>query len=331
MEHEQVEEKQAQGLAVPPPISKRRQISIWPVVALVAFVAGLGGGYLLWGRDATRADLESAPATSALQDNGLAPVSTTRQVELPETYALPVKLGKIGPQLVAAGAVDYDRFVQVYQQAGQPLPEKQLKILSQGSDDPVTIDKENAYFLLNFFWALGLTNRNPILTQGPMMQGGRDQVGNFASTGGWTIASRPVAELYASTPIVTLTAEQQAGLEEVAARIFRPCCDNPTSFPDCNHGMAMLGLLELMAAQGATTDEMYTAAKYVNAFWFPQQTLELATYFKATKGLDFAQVDARQVVGPEFSSAAGAGAAHRWLADNGLLKIDPGNGDRCGV
>jgi hypothetical protein len=76
---------------------------------------------------------------------------------------------------------------------------------------------------------------------------------------------------------------------------------------------------------------MFTAAKYVNAFWFPQQTLELATFFKATKGLDFAQVDARQIVGPDFSSAAGSRAAHRWLADNGLLEQTPNNGNRCGV
>ncbi len=322
MEHEQVEEAQAQELASPPSISKRRRLGVWPVVAMLAFVVGLGAGYLLWGRTVVRADLESAQAP---------PASPTRSVALPEAYALPVKLGQIGPQLVAAGAIDYDRFVQVYQQAGQPLPEQQLKVLSQGSDDPLTIDKENAYFLLNFFWALGLANRNPILTQGPMMQGGRDQIGTFASTGGWTIGSKPVAELYASRPIVTLTAEQQAGLEEVAARVFRPCCNNPTSFPDCNHGMAMLGLLELMAAQGDSTDQMYTAAKYVNAFWFPQQTLELATYFKATKGQDFAQVDARQIVGPEFSSAGGARTAHQWLADNGLLESIPNSGNRCGV
>ena len=323
--------KQAQELATPPEISKHRRISVWPIFAVFAFVAGLGGGYLLWGRDATRVNPGSAQANPALRDDSLASASPTSQVNLPEAYALPIKLGKIGPQLVAAGAVDYSRFVQVYQQAGQPLPEKQLKILSQGSDDPVTIDKENAHFLLNFFWALGLTNQNPILTQGPMMQNGRDQIGQFASTGGWTIASRPVTELYASTPIVTLTPEQQARLEEVAARVFRPCCNNPTAFPDCNHGMAMLGLLELMAAQGATTDEMFTAAKYVNAFWFPQQTLELATFFKATKGLDFAQVDARQVVGPDFSSAAGSRAVHQWLADNGLLEQTPNNGNRCGV
>ena len=37
--------------------------------------------------------------------------------------------------------------------------------------------------------------------------------------------------------------------------------------------MAMLGLLELMASQGATTDQIFEAAKNIDAFWFPQQTL----------------------------------------------------------
>jgi hypothetical protein len=64
---------------------------------------------------------------------------------------------------------------------------------------------------------------------------------------------------------------------EVASKVYRPCCGNPTSFPDCNHGMALLGLLELMASQGATVDQMFTAAKQVNAFWLPDQTRELAT------------------------------------------------------
>jgi hypothetical protein len=48
---------------------------------------------------------------------------------------------------------------------------------------------------------------------------------------------------------------QQKRLEEVTIGVFRPCCDNPHAFPDCNHGMAMLGLLELMA-RDASVDEM---------------------------------------------------------------------------
>ena len=78
-------------------------------------------------------------------------------------------------------------------------------------------------------------------------------MGGFASTGGWTLGVKKATELYASTKIMSLTDEQQARLLEVASQVYRPCCNNPTHFPDCNHGMAMLGLLELMASQDAST------------------------------------------------------------------------------
>jgi hypothetical protein len=257
--------------------------------------------------------------------------SLMSQVNPAEGYTLPVKFGKIGPQLIEAGAIDYNRFIQIYERAGQPLNQAQIAILTNGSETPVVVTAQNAYFLLNLFWALGLSNQNRILTDGPMMQYGKDQIGSFASTGGWTIGAKPVADLYSHSRLVTLTQEQQTRLETVAANVYRPCCQNPTLFPDCNHGMAMLGLLELMAAQDATTEAMFAAAKQVNAFWFPQQTLELATYFKGDQGLDFAQVEPRQAVGIDLFSSAGFRNVHQWLATNGLVEQVGSGGSRCGV
>ncbi len=95
--------------------------------------------------------------------------------------------------------------------------------------------------------------------------------------------------------------------------------------------MAMLGLLELMAAQDATIDEMFTTAKQVNAFWYPQQSLELTIAFKATKGTDFAAIDARQLTSAQFSSGSGFQAVHQWLSKNGFLRQGPGGGNNCGV
>ena len=163
------------------------------------------------------------------------------------------------------------------------------------------------------------------------VQNGKDQVVNFASTGGWTIGAKPVSELYASQSIITLTVEQQARLEEVAQAVYRPCCDNPTHFPDCNHGMAMLGLLELMASHGAGVDAMFEAAKYVNAFWFPQQTLEAAMVFKAVKNVDFVKADSRSLVGRTFASGTGSQSVHQWLVQNGKLQQAPQGGGSCAV
>ena len=302
------------------PTQKRRIGNYWALFTLIAFLAGLGGGYFLGDYKHTRAQ-RSQPD----------PLALSEQVNPPDGYALPAIYGDIGPQLLDAGAIDYDKFVAVYERSGQPLTGEQLSILKDGSDAQVVINRDNAYFLLNLFWAFGLANENPILTGGPMMSNEPDQVTRFASTGGWTIASKPVIKVYASTPIVTLTEDQQSLLEEVAMQVYRPCCNNPTHFPDCNHGMAMLGMLELMAAQGATQDELFEAAKYINAFWYSQQSLELAVFYKATQKTDFAQVDAQQLVSRNYSSAAGFQNVHQWLVSNGQLQEASGGGSSCGV
>ncbi len=288
---------------------------------LIAFVIGLGGGYLL----RTRLSGSQAPHVATTT------ATLAKQINPDEGFKLPATYGDIGPQMLRAGVIDVDKFVQTYQAASRPLSEEQLAILQSDSKTPIVINGQNAYFMLNFFWALGLVNKNPILEQGEMLAGGRQEVGNFASTGGWTIGSKDATDLFASAEIVKLTPEQQTRLEEVANNVYRPCCGNPTSFPDCNHGMALLGLLELMASQGATVDQMFTAAKQVNAFWFPSQTLELATYFKAVEGKDFKAVDARRIVGKEFSSGGGFNRIHQMLASKALLPQAPGSGQSCGV
>jgi hypothetical protein len=95
--------------------------------------------------------------------------------------------------------------------------------------------------------------------------------------------------------------------------------------------MAMLGLLELMASQDASTVEMFEAAKYANAFWYPQQILEVATAFKVADKRDFAQVDARTLVSYQYSSISGFQSVHQWLSQNGLLEQAPSGGGSCGV
>lgn len=252
-------------------------------------------------------------------------------VNLPESYALPVVLGDIGPRLIESGAIDRTRFIETFAAADKPLTDAQLAILDQNHSETVVIDQANSHFLLNLFWAFGLVNQNPILTEGAMVAKSDGRIESFASTGGWTLATKPVTELYASIPLVLLSADQQDRVNEVAGAVYRPCCNNSTAFPDCNHGMAMLGLLELMAAQGATVDDMRKAAKFVNAFWFPQQMAEIATLLKVTGGIDYANAEARLVVSANYSSSSGFEAIHRWLADNGHLSQPASEGNQCGV
>lgn len=281
---------------------------------LVIFLLGLGSGYLKWGH-ADTATLDLA----ALQE----------QINPTDGYGLSISYGKLGPRLLEAGVIDYEAFAAIYEGSGTPLSIEQMEILKNGSDEEIVINTENAHFLLNFFWAVGLANKNSILTEGPMVQQSDGKVERFASTGGWTIATKPVTELYASLDLIPLTAEGQKLVEEVAAGIYRPCCDNHTLFPDCNHGMAMLGVLQLMASQGATADEMFEAAKYINAYWFPGQTLETAIYFQINENIDFKSANARLVVSEAFSSASGARRVHEDLEAKGLLPQSAGQGGSC--
>lgn len=304
-----------QSVATNKPI--RQKVGIL-LVAVVVFLSGFGSGYLKWGQDET-AEANRQKELAELHE----------QVNPKDGYALPVSYGKLGPQLVEAGVIDHDAFMEVMKSSGDPITNDQIDILKKGSDEPIVINAENAHFLLNFFWAVGLANQNSILTKGPMVQYSNGQIERFASTGGWTLATKPITELYASVNLIPLTAKQQALVEEVASAVYRPCCNNHTLFPDCNHGMAMLGLLELMASRGANADQMFEAAKYVNAFWFPQQSLEMALFLKTNLNTDFRDAKARMVTGVEFSSGSGFAAMHQNLQASGIMPQAPNQGGSC--
>ena len=295
-----------------------RQTAWLVLVLLIIFLLGVGSSYLKWGKDETAESKRQIEAASLYE-----------QVNPKDGYNLPVSYGDLGPQLINSGVINYDAFAAIYQKSGNPLSAEEIEILKNGSDQKIVINTQNAHFLLNFFWAVGLANKNPILTEGPMVQRSNGQIEGFASTGGWGLASKPIKDLYASMDLIPLTADQQKLVEEVAAQVYRPCCDNSTYFPDCNHGMAMLGILELMASKGATADQMFEAAKYINAYWFPQQTLETAMFLKANQDIDFVEADAKLVVGKQFSSASGSQMVHADLQSKGLLQQASDQGGSC--
>ena len=319
------------------------------VIAVLMLFIGLGIGYVIWGANAVTATVlpEVQPlgggktvvgnslsqiassAPSARPTYGPAPAPATLLVTLPQSYTLPISYGELGPKLVGAGAIDLPAFIQLFTESGDPLSPEQQAIVRDGSDTPVTIDRGNAHFLLNFFWAVGLANRNSLLTNGALQQYGDGNVEQFASTGGWTLAAKPIKELVGAVPLIDLTEVQQKRLEAVAGAVYRPCCGNSTLFPDCNHGMAMLGMLELMAANNASEEQMFTAAKYLNTFWFPQQMAEVAAYFKLAQNLDYAAIDPRRMVGRDVSSGTGFRSVHQWLANNGNLGTPTDSGASC--
>ena len=216
---------------------------------------------------------------------------------------LPVRWGDLGSKLVESGVIDSEKIKALY--ANRPSEKDELDALLLGtSKGRLKITSANAGVLLNLLWALGLGNKNAILETGPMSDPQYGGAGNFASTGGWSLARGDAMDHYSQHALMTLTPAQQQMVERVSKNIYRPCCGNSTHFPDCNHGLAMLGLLQLMAVQGVSEAEMYRAALQVNAYWFPDTYLTIATYMQ-NKGVDWSGVKPEEMLGYDYSSGAG--------------------------
>ncbi|MEK7669199.1 MAG: hypothetical protein AAB350_01220 [Patescibacteria group bacterium] len=239
---------------------------------------------------------------------------------------LPVSWGDLGKKLVSTGAIDGERFKALYEQREQ-FTEEYEKLLLGNSNGKLIITEDNAGYLLNLFWALGLSNGNPILNDTKEMKnpnyGG---AANFASTGGWTMAVGSAMDHYNRHIYFDLTLEQQALVDKISRGIYRPCCNNSTHFPDCNHGMAMLGFLELMASQGVSEQDMWKAALAVNSYWFPDTYITIATYMK-NKGVEWQDVNPQEMLGFDYSSGSG----FRNISSQVIAPSNSRSGNGCGV
>lgn len=217
-------------------------------------------------------------------------------------YTVNIKWGDIGKKLVESGAIDLVKFQENYK---DPQYQDVMKYLTEAQDKGITITQQNSYFWINTLWALGLVQKSDVLDKGVMGTQYKKEVGNFASTGGWTLGTKAATKLYSTIQIIPLTSEQNQVVMRIAGNIYRPCCGNSTAFPDCNHGMAMLALIQLMVSQGQSESEIYKAALAFNSYWFGQTYMDLAYYFKTKQSLDWDKVDPKTALGQQYSSAQG--------------------------
>ncbi len=260
-----------------------------------------------------------------------------------DKYMIPIAIVIAGAML--AGAMIYDDGNQSLQaqtaksgasqngqatliDGGNILPleveEKMLATLvANGSIDPIKLSQVTE---LNLLWAYGLANKNKVLESGPITDQRYGGPTNMASVGGWTVTTGSVMDHYNKHTMTALTSDQQALVEKIAEGIYRPCCNNPTHFPDCNHGMAMLGLLEYLASQGATEGQMWNAAITANMSWFPDQYQTIAQYLKI-KGIDVKSVTPQILLGAEYSSSSGFAKIASQVPQSGQQK----GGSGCGI
>ncbi len=204
-------------------------------------------------------------------------------------------------KLVQNGVIDIGKFNDIYKSRG--VSDKELAILVTPSYEPIKIDANNAGIIINLLWPLGLSNKTQFNEKSPV---NGESLFNFASTGGWTLGKEDNGGKYFNKfGIVKLTPEQEAIALDVAKSTYRPCCGNSSFFQDCNHGSALLGLIELGASQGLSRDELYKVALQFNSFWFPQTYIQTALYYELAKNIDWENVDAKEIMGFDYSSGPG--------------------------
>lgn len=298
-------------------------VPLWMVILITlnsTMVMGIAQYYLL--QKEMKANLQSLAKTT---ENPEQLVQILKQQVLPQNgYTTSLKWKDLGKKLVEIGAIDKAKFEASV--ANDVDGKSSMKYMEESSEDRISISERNAHFVVNFFWALGLANKSKVLDEGSMKTG-QTPAANFASTGGWTLGSKPVMEIYSSAEVIPLTAEQQDLVTKIAENVFRPCCGNPTSFPDCNHGMAALGYIEWAVYNGLSENQIYKDLLAFNSFWFPQNYVEMAVYFEKA-GTEWKNVDPKTALGKDYSSAQGAARIKQSIQGVPGLQIQGGG---CGA
>jgi hypothetical protein len=232
-------------------------------------------------------------------------------------------------RLVRHGAIDLGKFFGL-QRNGVRMAGDLSHVLSDPSEKPIRLTRENVAVYVDLLWPIGLANRLIGNFSSPLAG---QSVGNFASTAGWTLGDRNEgAEYFDRFPIVDMTPSQEALAIRVAKTTFRPCCDNSSFFQDCNHGSALYGLVQLGASQGLQELELYREALAFNSFAFEPYYVRTALFFAVARGVAWRDVDPKAVMGAEYSSGSrwreNVGA---WVERNPDLIPQSEDNAKCGV
>ncbi|MBI3981119.1 hypothetical protein HY345_03930 [Candidatus Microgenomates bacterium] len=288
----------------------KKVIPLWLVLAIVldtSLLVGLGEYYLL-----TRQFNSALSKLSQTTKNPEEFIQILKQEVVPyKGYKTLVKWNDLGKQLVESGAIDKQKFEELFAQ--DVNVKDHLKYLEGNSNHNMVINENNSRFMVNTLWALGLVNKSKVLDEGLMKQEGLE-VARLASTGGWTLGTKGPMELYSSQEIIKLTSEQQDLVKKIAENVYRPCCGNSTAFPDCNHGMAALGYIQLAVKAGLSEKQIYQDLLAFNSYWFPQHYVEMAAMF-SKQNVKWKDVDPKIALSQEYSSALAASRIQQQVQD----------------
>src|SRR3989304_8135549 len=175
----------------------KKSIPLWMVLAIVLNASLITGftDYFLMRLEIKKAIVQLSEST---QKPEVSAQKIKQEVIPQEGYETSIKWGSLVKRLVEVGAIDKQKYQGIFTSAD----DQEMKYLDEDSQDPISINEKNSRFLLNTFWAFGLTNKSKVLDEGPMKTG-KTPLDKFASTAGWTLGTKKAAELYSSTEIIT--------------------------------------------------------------------------------------------------------------------------------
>ncbi len=215
-----------------------------------------------------------------------------------------VQWGDVVGKMIETGVLNpqelEDILVNRYDQEMKP----EWRAILNGEDSTLSINSDNAVFMMYMLWALAKDNQNQILTDSP--------IANYFTNYDIGVGKPG----YDDTLLLALTPQQQVIAESVSRNAYRPCCGNSTAVPDCSHGYSALGLVQLMASQDFSEKEIFETFIQFNSFWFPETYIKNALYFKITENIDWSEVDKALVAGKEYSTLQGSYVAKNYLKTN---------------
>ena len=277
------------------------QIFLWGVVGLAAVFLAV---QVVWAFGGTKnvGDNDSYEIIANGQIINIDKV--IEEVTPQEGFVVPVRWGGIVTKMIDEGVLDPQKLEDILKKRyGQQMKPEWREILA-GKDTELTIDSDNAVFMMYLLWTFAKHNKNQILFDSPFAKYFQNYDIGVGRAG------------YGDVELLTLTPEQQGVAKRVAENAYRPCCGNSTARPDCSHGYSALGLVELMASQGFSEKEIFDAFVKFNSFWFPETYIKDALYFRITEGKRWEDVDKELIASAKYSSLQGAFAVKKYLKEN---------------
>lgn len=273
----------------------------------LAFVAVVIFAYQMttvFGKSA-QTDVNSSGTTLVMDDGEKINMDDIIELVTPKAgFKTDVRWNGVVKKMVEAGVLDPDKLESILTKRYKQEMKSEWRAVLAGQDAKLSIDSDNAVFMMYVLWAFAKHNENEILSNSPFVKSFANYDIGVGRSG------------YGDTPLLSLTSDQQALVRRVAENAYRPCCGNSTAAPDCSHGYSALGLVQLMASQGFSEEEIFVTFIQFNSFWFPETYIKNALYFKITEGKDWSNVSKKLVAGAKYSTLKGSYTAKNYLKSN---------------